>query len=322
MRAIVQHAYGTPDVLQLTELDVPAVADDEVLVRVHAASLNAADTYLTSGTPYVVRLASGPRRPRTAVPGRDLAGVVEAVGTKVTDLRPGDAVYGETTTGTLAEYAHVPARHLLPKPAGLTFTEAAAVPLAANTAFQGLSGLADVQPGQRVLVNGASGGVGTFAVQVAVALGAHVTGVCSTANVDLVRSLGAEDVVDYSQEDFTSDREPYDVVLDLVGNRSLGDCRRALTGRGLLVLSSGAGGRVLGPAGRMLRALVWSPFVGQRLRPLTVAVGADRLRPVSELVDAGSLAPVVSRTYPLAETADALRHVAGGHARGKVVIEI
>jgi len=320
MKAITYHSYGSADVLGLEDVALPSITDDELLVRVGAASINRADWFMLSGTPYLLRLMAGLRRPRHPVPGRDLAGTVEAVGKRVTDFRPGDEVYAEITGGAYAEYARVPQALAAHKPTNLTFEEAATVPLAGNTALQGMRDLAKVGPGQRVLVNGASGGVGTFAVQIAAALGAEVTGVCSTRNVDLVRSLGATHVIDYTNEDFTAGGRRYDVILDLVGNHSLRACRRALTPTGTLVLSSGSGNRVTGPIGRMIRALAMSTVVRQRLVVLTVRPGREHLDALTALIEAGKVVPVVERTFPLAGAADAFRHYADAHPRSKIVI--
>ena len=322
MKAITHNTYGTADVLTLEDVPLPSIADDELLVRVHAASINRADWLMLTGTPYMLRLMSGLRRPKNPVPGRDVAGTVEVVGRGVQGFRPGDEVYAEIAGGSYAEYARVPATLAARKPASLTFEEAATVPLAGNTALQGMRDVAQVQPGQRVLINGASGGVGTFAVQIAAALGAEVTGVCSTRNVDLVRSLGATHVIDYTAEDFTAADRRYDVILDLVGNHSLRDCRRALTRSGMLLLSSGNGNRVTGPVGRMVRALALSTVVGQRLAVLTVKPGREYLDDLTELIEAGSLKPVVERTFPLAEAAEAFRYYAEEHPRSKVVITL
>ncbi|MGC5585211.1 NAD(P)-dependent alcohol dehydrogenase [Ornithinimicrobium sp. W1665] len=322
MRAIVQQAYGAGDVLRLQDVDKPAPGPDEVLVRVRAASVNHADWFLTTGRPYVMRAALGLRRPRVAIRGRDLAGRVEAVGAAVTRFRPGDDVYGETTTGSFAEFACVPERLLALKPANLTFEQAAAVPLAAVTALQGLRDVGGVQPGQAVLIDGASGGVGTFAVQIAKTLGADVTGVCSTRNVELVRSLGADRVIDYTREDFARGGQRFDVILDLAGRHPLADCRRALTRTGTLVSASGFGGPVLGPLGRYVGALALSPFVSQRLRVLAAQPSHQDLETLTALIDAEAVRPVIETTYALAQTAEAIRHLAERHTRAKIVIAV
>ncbi len=324
MKAIVQRRYGTTSALELEDVARPIVKAGEVLIRVRAASVNMGDWYCMRGEPYVVRLSSGLRRPRNAVQGRDAAGRVEAVGGDVTRFRPGDEVYAEVDTGSFAEYASVPEGLVALKPANLTFEQAAAVPVAAGAALQGLRDAGNVQPGQTVLVlvNGASGGVGTFAVQIAKALGAEVTGVCSTRNVNLVRSIGADHVIDYTQEDFTRSGQRYDLILDLVANHSLTDCRRALTPKGTLVLVSGNGGRWFGPMGRMVRALAVSPFVSQGLRPLAARPSRADLAVLRELIEAGAVTPAIDRAYPLSETAEAMRYVQEEHARGKVVITV
>jgi len=322
MRAIVQHAYGTSDVLRLQDIDEPTPGPHDVLVDVHAASVNHGDWFVTSGRPYVARVALGPRRPRVAVRGRDLAGRVDAVGAAVTRFRPGDDVYAETTTGSFAELACVPERLLARKPTNLTFEQAAAVPVAAVTALQGLRDVGGVQPGQAVLINGASGGVGTFAVQIAKTLGADVTGVCSTRNVELVRSLGADHVIDYTREDFTRSGPRYDVILDLAGRHPLAALRGALTRTGTLVVTSGHGGPVIGPLGRYIRALAWSPFVTQRLRVHAAKPSRSDLDAVTTLIEAGAVTPAVEATYELADTAAAIRHLAEEHARAKLVITV
>jgi NADPH:quinone reductase-like Zn-dependent oxidoreductase len=325
MKAIVQDRYGPSEVLRFGEIEPPAAADGEVLVRVHAASVNARDWHVMRGDPYLARLAFGLRAPNVRVRGTDFAGRVEAVGTGVTRFRVGDEVYGETDAA-FAEYVRVPATGAVePKPANLTFEQAAAVPLAANTALMGLRDVAAVRSGQRVLINGASGGVGTFAVQLAKAYGAHVTGVCSTRNLDLVRSLGADRVVDYTREDFTRDGARYDVVFDLVGNRSLAECRRVLTPTGTLVLSGGGvseGGSLLGPIRLVARARLVSAFVRHRVRVLTTVPSRENLATLRELVESGAVAPVIDRTFPLSDGAEAVRYLEMDHARAKVVITV
>ncbi len=322
MRAIVQRAYGTADVLELRDIAEPTPGPRDVLVAVHAASVNHGDWFATCGRPYIIRAAMGLRRPRVAVRGRDLAGRVEAVGAAVTRFRPGDDVYAETTTGSFAELACVPERLLARMPADLTFEQAAAVPVAAVTALQGLRDVGEVQPGQAVLINGASGGVGTFAVQIAKALGADVTGVCSTRNVELVRSLGADHVIDYTREDFTRSGQRYDVILDLAGRHPLAVCRGALTRTGTLVLASGHGGPVVGPLGRYARALAWSPFVIQRLRVHAAKPSRSDLDAVTTLIEAGAVTPAIETTYELADAAQAIRHLTEEHARAKLVIAV
>ena len=321
MRAIVQDRYGSPDVLELRTIDKPVVKDDEVLVRVRAAAVNIGDWHLVRGVPYVVRAVSGLRRPRRAIPGLDIAGQVEAVGRNVTQLRPGDEVFG-WCRGAFAEYARAPENNLLPKPANLTFEQSAAVGDSALTALAAVRDQGKVQPGHRVLINGASGGVGTFAVQIAKSFGADVTGVCSTRNVDLVRSIGADHVIDYTRDDFTQGADRYDVMLDLVGSRSLSDCRRALTRRGTYVLVGVRDlGRWFGLA-RQIKALLLSPFVPQRMRVFVVRHNRKDLAVLKELVEDGKVAPVIDGRYELSEVPEALRQQGDGHTRGKIVIGV
>jgi NADPH:quinone reductase-like Zn-dependent oxidoreductase len=323
MKAVVQDRYGSADALDLAAVDQPAPEDDELLVRVHAAGVDAGAWHLMIGLPYLIRLAGyGLRKPRQRIRGRELAGRVEAVGRDVTRFRPGDEVYG-IGEGAFAEYARVPQKRAAPKPVNLGFEQAAAVPISAITALQGLRDKGRLQPGQRVMVIGAAGGVGSFAVQLAKAFGAHVTGVVSTAKTDLARSIGADEVVDYTREDATDGRRRYDLVLDTAGNRPLSSLRRALTPTGTLVIVGGeGGGRWLGGTERLLRAGLLSPFVGQRLLGFVAGEGADDLRALTDLIEAGKVAPVIDRTYPLDQAPEALRYWAEGHARGKVVVTI
>jgi NADPH:quinone reductase-like Zn-dependent oxidoreductase len=324
MRAIVQDAYGEADVLRLAEIDRPAIGDDEVLVRVHAAGVDQGAWHLMAGLPYPVRLAGyGVRAPKTPVRGRELAGRVEAVGSGVTTLRPGDEVFG-VAEGTFAEYAPAAAAKLAPKPGGLTFRQAAALPISGLTALQAVRDQGRVTAGDRVLVIGASGGVGSFAVQIAKAFGAEVTGVASTGKVDLVRSLGADHVVDYRLgDDLGAGERGYDVIIDTGGNRPLSVLRRALTPTGTLVLvGAETGGRWLGGTDRQLRAMVLSRFVRQRLRTFIASEKAADLLALSALVESGAVTPAVDRTFPLAETPAAIRHMREGKARGKVVIDV
>jgi len=328
MKAIVQDRYGSPDVLQLGEVDTPLPGDDEVLVRVHAAAVNARDWHFMRGDPYLARLMApaelGFGGPKVKIRGTDFAGRVEAVGRRVTRFHAGDEVFGEVR-GAFAEYLCVPDELVEPKPANLSFEQAAAMPLSANTALMGLRDAARVQPGQHVLVNGASGGVGTFAIQIAKAFGADVTGVCSTRNTDLVRSLGADHVIDYTRDDFTQGGRRYDVVLDLVGNRSLKDSRRALTPIGTLVLSGGGvsnGGSLIGPVGLIIRGQLVSRFVRHRLLALTATPSRENLATLRELAESGKITPVIDRTYPLNEVPDAIRYLETEHARAKVVITV
>jgi NADPH:quinone reductase-like Zn-dependent oxidoreductase len=322
MRAAVQHRYGPPSMLEVSEVGLPLLGRGEVLVRVGAASVHPGDCFVMTGEPYVVRLVYGLRRPRHGIPGRDLAGVVAAVGTEVTAVRPGDAVFGWSTAGTLAEYACVPAENLVSAPPNLSVVEAAAAPTSAMTALQALRDIASVRPGQTVLVTGASGGVGSFAVQIAKAFGAEVTGVCSTRHVELVRSLGADHVVDYTRTDFTRTGKRYDVILDSVEAQPLAAVRRALTPTGTLIPNSGRGGRLLGPLGRIVTARVLSGFTRQRLKPFTSFAKRQDLLTLADLLTAGAVTPIIDRTYPLDDAADALRYVAAGHTRGKVVITV
>ncbi|WP_199439864.1 NAD(P)-dependent alcohol dehydrogenase [Umezawaea beigongshangensis] len=323
MKAIVQDNYGSPDVLELRDVDTPVAGAGEVLVRVHAAGVDPGVWHLTTGRPLLLRLTGlGLRAPKVRVRGMDVAGRVEAVGDGVTGFQPGDEVFG-TCDGSFAEHVSVTPDRLAHKPANLSFEQAAAVPISAVTALQGLRDRGEVQPGQRVLVIGAGGGVGTFAVQLAKVFGAHVTGVCSTEKTDLVRSLGADEVVDRTREDFADGTRHYDLVLDTAGNRPLSHVRRALAPRGTLVIVGGEGpGKFFGGVDRVLRALLLSPFVRQRLRGLVSSVGAEDLRFLRQVVEDGGLTPVIGRTYPLAEAADAVRHVGEGHARGKVVLTV
>jgi NADPH:quinone reductase-like Zn-dependent oxidoreductase len=319
MQAITQDNYGSHEVLRLADVDKPEFGADEVLVRVHAASIHVGDWILMTGSPFVMRLATGLRKPKNRVPGTDVAGTVEAVGNNVKGLRPGDEVLG-WCAGAFAEYARATEDQFIKKPAKLTFEQAAAVGVSASTALQLLRDDGKVQPGQKVLINGASGGVGTFAVQIAKALGAEVTGVTSTKNVDMVRSIGADHVIDYTREDFTSGAERYDLILDNVGNHSMARTRQALTPNGILI--SNGGGHADGKLGRTVRAMLASMFVRQQASPTVKTQNHDDLVALKELVEAGKVTPVIDRTYPLAETPEAIDHVAAGHARGTVVIAV
>jgi len=323
MRAIIIDRYGTPDVLRLEEVEAPVPADDQVLIRVRASSVNPYDWHYLTGLPKLFRPAFGLRRPKYRILGADLAGQVEAVGREVTGFRPGDEVYGQTAAGAFAEYVAVGEGALAPKPADLTFEQAAAVPLAGFTALQALRDQGKVRPGQRVLVNGASGGVGTLAVQIAKAYGAEVTGVCSTVNQDLVRSLGADHLVDYTREDFTAGPRRYHLLLDNVGNRTLSDYRRALEPKGMYLASHGQPEhRWLGPLWFFARMALVSPFVSQRLTTFVSQPRPADLYALKELIEAGKLKPVVDRAFPLSQTADAFRYLEQWHARGKVVITV
>jgi NADPH:quinone reductase-like Zn-dependent oxidoreductase len=327
MKAIVQEKYGSPhDLLELKEIDKPVVKDDEVLVGVHATSVNPADWHLMRGEPYIARLSFGLRNPKNTVLGCDVAGRLEAVGKNVTLLQPGDEVFGSTFMrgfGAFAEYASISDDLVALKPANLSFDQAAAVPLAALTALQGLRNHGRIEPGHKVLIIGASGGVGTFAVQIAKSFGAEVTGVCSTRNVYTVLSIGADRVIDYTKDDFTQDGQRYDLIFQLAGTRSPLDCRRALTSKGTLVLSSGdSDGRWIGPLVRPIKALLVSPFVSQRMVSFTLKPNNEDLQFLKELIEAGNLTPVIDRTYSLSEVRDAIRYLEEGHARGKVVITV
>jgi NADPH:quinone reductase-like Zn-dependent oxidoreductase len=324
MKAIVQSSYGSADVLQLRDVDRPSIKDDEVLVEVRAAGVDPGVWVLMTGRPYAVRLGFGLRRPKVAARGRDAAGVVAAVGARVTRFRPGDEVYGTCLSGSFAEYARTPEPRLAVKPANLSFAQAAAVPVSGVTALQAVRDVAQVRPGQRVMVIGAAGGVGSYAVQLARALGAHVTGVCGPDKASLVRSLGAEDVIDYTRSEVDSGGVRYDVIIDTAGNRPLSRLRRALAPRGTLAIVGGghADAPVLGGLDRLLRAGLLSMVVGQRLRGVMARENAGDLDELRRLIEAGSVTPVIDRTYPLADAADAMRYLAQGHPAGKVVVTV
>jgi NADPH:quinone reductase-like Zn-dependent oxidoreductase len=314
----------TPDVLQFVDTDLPQIGPDDVLVRVRAAAVNPYDWHMVRGDPHIARLIGGVglTRPKQRVAGVDGAGQVEAVGANVRGLRPGDDVLG-WFDGSFAEYARAAADKVVRKPAGLTVEQAAALPMAGQTALRAIRDAGQVRTGQRVLINGAAGGVGSFAVQIAAALGAEVTGVCSTRNIELVHSIGAAHVIDYTAADFTDGRTRYDVILDNAGSQPLARLRRALTPTGTLVYNAGgAPGHLLGPIARILRVAVLNGVVRQHLRPLPSAWAREHLLAVAEFVEAGHVTPVLDRTYALADTAAALRHVEDGHARGKVVITV
>ena len=323
MKAIVQDRFGPPEALRFEDVDPPRIGAGDVLVRVHAAALNPYDWHVLRGDPRIARLMGiGLFRPRNRIAGADVAGVVDAVGADVRGLRPGDEVLG-FARGSFAEYAAADAARVVPKPATLAFEQAAAVAMAGQTALRAIRDVGRVRAGQRVLINGAAGGVGHCAVQIAVALGAEVTGVCRPGNADLVRRLGAAHVVDHTTEDFSDGRRHYDVVLDNVGNRSLRDLRRAITPSGTLVLNGGGSpGKVVGAVGRIAAAAVLDLFAGQRIRPLLDTWDRRHLLAVTELVAAGQLTPVVDRTYPLSAVAEGLRHIETGHARGKSVVTV
>jgi NADPH:quinone reductase-like Zn-dependent oxidoreductase len=321
MKAILQDKYGSPDVLGLEDIDEPEVGDGDVLVVVLAASAHIGDWHFMTGLPYLFRIAgSGLRAPRTRVRGTDMAGRVEATGKDVTRFQAGDEVFG-VCDGAFAEYATARSDRVAPKPANLTVEQAATVPTSGCTALQAVRNKGKVAPGQKVLIIGAAGGVGSFAVQIAKAFGAHVTGVCSTTKVDLVRSIGADDVIDYTRDDFAETGERYDVVLDIAGNRSVSHLRRALVPRGTLVIVGGeGGGRWFGGIDRQLRASMLSPFVSQKLGTFVAKANGEDLLVLKELIEAGKVTPVIDKAYPLSEVPEAIRHLQEGHARGKVVI--
>jgi NADPH:quinone reductase-like Zn-dependent oxidoreductase len=323
MKAWTWDRYGSPDVLTMRDFDEPDIARDEVLVRVRAASVNPYDWRFLRADPKLARMQSGLRRPKPGtILGADLAGVVERAGADVTDLSPGDEVFGEVKMGAFAEAVAVPRSRLAVKPAALTFEQAAVVSMAAHTALQGLRDVGGISAGQRVLIYGASGGIGTFAVQLAKSFGADVTGVCSTRNLELVRSLGA-DVIDYTREDFTKTDRPYDLILDIVGNRSFRHLRRALTPRGTVVVVGGIAARrggLLGPAAQVFRTGPANRFVSQRLTTVSWKPNSDDLRFLADLMEEKQVTPVIDRTYPFAEIPDAIRYVETARARGKVAI--
>jgi NADPH:quinone reductase-like Zn-dependent oxidoreductase len=316
MKAIVQNSYGSPDVLELKEINKPVPQEHEVLVRVHASGLNAGDVFSMKGSPWLARFSVGFPKPKDYVLGWDMAGIVEAVGPQATRFRPGDEVFAACSS-TLAEYVCVAEDKLVIKPTNLTFEQAAAVPTAAITALQGLRDAGKLQPGQKVLINGASGGVGTFAVQIAKALGAEVTGVCSTRNVDMVRSLGADQVIDYTKQDFTQSGQRYDLILDNVASRSFSDLRRVLAPQGIIIPNSGHGGMSY-----VFKAFLLAPFMSQQGSPLMAKIHTQDLDFLKDLIEAGQVTPVIDRTYPLNEAPDAFRYLVEEHARGKVVVTV
>src|SRR5260221_7071647 len=321
MKAILYHRYGSPDVVEYTDVETPVPADDEVLIRVRAASVNPLDWHFMRGAPALARLMAGLRRPKDPRLGADLAGTVEAIGSKVTLFQPGDEVFG-AAKGAFAEYVCAREDKLAPKPANATFEQSAAVPVAGLTALKALRDKGRVQPGQSVLINGAAGGVGTFAVQIARAFGAEVTAVCSTRNVELVRSLGAAHAVDYTQEDFTESGLRFDVVLDCIGNHSLTAIRRVMSPRGIYAVVGGPDGGWLAPPPFILKGLPLSPFVTQRLNLVMASLTRADLTALKELIEAGKVTPVLDRSHPLRETAEAIRYLETKHARGKVVIAL
>jgi len=321
MKAILQEVYGPPEVLHLGDAEQPAVASTDVLVKVRAAGIDRGTAHLMRGEPYLMRVIGfGFRGPKNRVPGRDVAGTVAQVGPDVTEFRIGDEVFG-IARGSFAEYAAAQADKLMQKPSRLTFEQAAVVPVSATTALQGLREVGHVRAGEKVLIVGASGGVGTYAVQLAKAFGASVTGVCSTAKVDLVRSIGADEVIDYTREDFADGTKRFDLILDTGGNTRLSRLRRALTPKGTLVIVGGEGGKLTG-VGRQLRAVALSPLLPQRLAMFVNKESHDDLDAVRRLIENGQVTPIVDRTYPLAEVADAVRHLEAGKVRGKIAISI
>ena len=322
MKAIINTTYGSPDVLRLVELETPTPAADEVLIRIHAASVNAYDWHLLRADPFLVRLSMGFFRPRNPMLGADVAGQIVAIGRDVTQFKPGDEIYGDLSAcgnGGFAEYVAVPEKYVARKPASLTFEQAAAVPMAAVTALQGLRDVGSVQPGHKVLINGASGGVGTFAVQIAKALGAEVTAVSSTSKIDLTQSLGADHVIDYAKEDFTRNGRQYDLILAVNGDRSLGDYERVLMPNGTYAMVGGSNSQIFQA---LLRGPIKSRSGGKRFTTVSAKPNQADLEVMNDLIETGRVRPVVDRCYPLSETAEALRYVEAGHARGKVVITI
>jgi NADPH:quinone reductase-like Zn-dependent oxidoreductase len=326
VKAIVRDTYGSADVLELTDIDKPEPGDDEVLLRVHAASVNPADWHILRGVPYIARMQFGLGKPKDRVLGCDVAGHIEAVGNNVTMLQPGEEVFGSPFMhglGAFAEWVCISEDLLAPKPANLSFEQVAAVPLAALTALQALRGQGRIEPGYKVLIIGASGGVGTFAVQIAKSFDAEVSGVCSTRNLEMVRALGAEHVIDYTQEDFTHSGQKYDLIFQLAGTLSPSECRSALTSNGTLLISSGESeGSWIGPLDRVIKALVLSPFVSQKMASFTVKPNREDLQLLKQFIEDGTITPVIDRSYPLAQVPEAIRYLEEGHAQGKVVISV
>ena len=320
MKAIVQEGYGTPDALKLREIEMPTAGDDGVLVEVHAASVNALDWHLLRGVPFIIPILEAIGAPKHRVRGVDLAGRVTAVGKNVKRFKPGDEVFGGAD-GSFAEFTVTTEKRLAPKPAGITFEQAATLNVAGLTSLQGLRDRAGVHAAQRVLVNGAGGGVGTFAVQIAKWLGAHVTAVTRATSVEVVRSIGADEVIDHDAEDFTSRSDRWDVIFDIGGNHPFSRCRRVMTPDGILVAIGGPAGRWLAPAGRMLKAVMLSPLTRRRrVVPFIAKSDADGLARLAELVERGTITPVIDRRFALSETAEAIQRLGAGHARGKIVI--
>ena len=322
MKAVLYPRYGGPDILELQELETPKPTDEEVLIRVRASSVNPYDWHFMRGEPYLLRLMSGVRRPKIPRLGADVAGTVEAVGRSVREFIPGDRVFG-TAKGAFAEYSCAKESSLARVPENVSFEEAASAPIAALTALQALRDKAHIRAGQSVLVNGAAGGVGTFAVQIAKSFGAEVTGVCSTRNLETVRAIGADHVIDYTREDFTKAAERYDVILDLVGNHSLVACRRLLRPNGIYVSAGGTTDRwMIGPLMGMVALPILSLFGSRKLTGLFARMNSQDLKIIADLMAEGKVRPVIDRYYPLGEVAEAIRYIEGGHARGKVVISV
>jgi NADPH:quinone reductase-like Zn-dependent oxidoreductase len=322
MQAIVQDKYGSAKALELREIERPAIGAREVLIRVRAAGVNPADWAVMSGLPYIARPVYGLRKPKVGVRGTDVAGQVEAVGSGVTRFKPGDEVFG-ASTGSYAEFAAASDDELARKPANLTFEQAATVPMAGLVALQAIRDQGEIQAGHKVLINGASGGIGTFAVQIAKALGADVTAVVSTRNVELMRSLGADHVIDYTKEDFTTSGQRYDFILDNVSNHSLSSLRRVLTATGVLIPNGGNfGNRWFSSAGRLVRGVILFRFGAQKLGNFLVSTNHEDLVVLKDLIEAGKITPVLDRTYPLSRTAEAVDHIGQGHAQGKVAITV
>jgi NADPH:quinone reductase-like Zn-dependent oxidoreductase len=324
MKAVVYRCYGSPDVLKVEDIEKPTPVDDEMLIKVHAASVNPLDWHYMRGLPYFMRMDSGVGAPKVTRLGVDFAGTVEAVGPNVKEFKPGDGVFG-TKKGAFGEYVNVREqwRQVVPKPANVTFEQAASVPVAAVTALQALRDKGHIQAGQKVLINGASGGVGTYAVQIAKSYGAEVTGVCSTRNVEMVRSLGADHVIDYTKEDYTQGDQRYDLIVDMVSNHPLLENRRVMNPRGILVIVGGPkGGPFLGPMTLPIKAVMVSPFVSQQFGMMLADVTPDDLNYMAELMQSGKVTAVIDRRYPLTEVPQAVAYVEEGHARGKVIINL
>lgn len=321
MKAMVHHEYDQPDVLRLEDVQRPAPGEDEVLVRVRAVGINWADYSVLTGVPYMIRLGFGLMRPRKGIRGTDISGVVEAVGSGVAGFQPGDEVFG-WCKGGLAEYVPVPEASLVTKPENITHEQATAVPMAGMVALQAMRDIGEVAPGQRILIVGASGGIGTFAVQIAKSMGGNVTGVCSTDNVDLVRSIGADHVIDYTEQDFTDLDERFDVILDIADRHSFSARRRVLNRGGVLIPNSGEGGRLAGSLRRIIAARLLSPFLPVRLRPFLSTYKHEDLVVLEKLIETGEIQPIVGRTYPLVEAAAALDFVGKRHSRGKTVVTV